>query len=517
MRLLFAWLVLAFQAPAVPEAPETHTFYISAAGDDSAAQPDDSDRPYATIAAAWAAARPTITPSGLVSDATILLRRGDTFEGPLPWASGPAPERRFTLGTYGDGARPVVTIGNDSTGRKSWQNVRICGIDFWGRAADPDANPAGFTPIVCKWGGTWWGSAAVNATIEDCRFRFIAVVAQFSDAPHPESRVTFRRCVFLDAYSADASLISNLFTRRLGVTLDSCVFDHGGWSEVVSNGGSTIYEHNAYLSECPATTVQGCVFSRASSIGLKLRSDIEGGMPDLVVRDNLFIEGEVGISVGGNVPGPLRFEQPTIEDNVILYLGRSKPGGRDIAWGITGYGMRGGSIARNVMLAALGNTNQSFLLLTNALEGTIVEDNYCHFPEGIKSPGVVRLEGGELQSPVFRRNVFDVAEGTAFSSAVPPSRVSWRDNWFESPPIPRRVVTAKLQAGVKPTNLAGFLAAVGEPLPVAPDPAADLPLPYEEFITRIREQGQLGEWDESISAGSINARIRSAVGITPAR
>lgn len=498
------------QGPApLPAVDGQRTAYVSTTGDNTTAALDDVSRPYATIAAACKA----LAPTGAVSSGTVLLERGGTYVEVPPFNSGLTPEQPWRVGSYGTGPRPVVLVaGNQVATRLVWRHVRISGIDFYGRADDPAANEPGFTPRGCQWGVTVLRDGPIeNVVIEDCRFRSCMVAVQRWPGPaRVADRIAFRRCVFADAYGPGLGVFGqNLFVSLVPLTLENSVLDHGGWNETVPGGGATIFEHNAYINGCPNLQITGNTFSRASSIGLKVRSDVAGGCPNPTVRDNLFIEGDVGLSIGGNTAARDRFTDAIVENNVFLRIGKTRPTNRNIGWGIEVKDWRGGTIAGNVMIGEPEVSNSYFLCFRGGFDGVAVDRNYC---TGIKSTaGAICADGGE-QRLSFTRNTFDVADGLALAFTAPPARVAWRDNSFGGAASTRREVSVRLQANAKPTGLAGFLAAVGEPMPMPADPAG-LPLPLPEFLARIREQGQTGAWDESLSAPAINARIRAAVGV----
>jgi hypothetical protein len=186
---------------------------------------------------------------------------------------------------------------------------------------------------------------------------------------------------------------------------------------------------------------------------------------------------------------------------------------RGVAWGVELRDWSGGFVANNVMLGEPGLPNTFFLAFRGGFTGTRVEGNYCSGV--IASTGTIALDGGPGQAITFRDNLFDVSDGIALSSQAPPVAIVWERNDFEPVPLPSRATRIKLRAGTKPTPVGALQTLVGEPLPVLPDPTVDLPLAWDEFLARVREQGQADAWDEALTASAINARVRAAVGIGP--
>ena len=50
-----------------------------------------------------------------------------------------------------------------------------------------------------------------------------------------------------------------------------------------------------------------------------------------------YVEGEIGIGIGGNVPefknGTAHFTNVTLADNVLVEIGRAQPTNRTLSWG----------------------------------------------------------------------------------------------------------------------------------------------------------------------------------------
>ncbi len=118
-----------------------------------------------------------------------------------------------------------------------------------------------------------------------------------------------------------------------GLTIEGNLFDHNGWNEEVQNACATMYNHNLYLN-ADNLVVRDNILSRASSMHLKLRSDTTGDMSGTLIENNYFVEGEIGVSIGGNTDVAGRFSSSTIKNNVMSDIGRSQPSGRTLAWGI---------------------------------------------------------------------------------------------------------------------------------------------------------------------------------------
>ena len=111
------------------------------------------------------------------------------------------------------------------------------------------------------------------------------------------------------------------------------------------------------------TVFRGNIFARASSIGNKFTASTAGSNDTITVRNlllhnNLYVEGELGISAGGNADRDtgFRWENIQIMHNVLLHIGRGRPTNRTLAWGIVANDWNGGRIAGNI-LAHYGNAD----------------------------------------------------------------------------------------------------------------------------------------------------------------
>jgi NTE family protein len=69
--------------------------------------------------------------------------------------------------------------------------------------------------------------------------------------------------------------------------------------------------------------------------------------------DNLYVEGEIGIGAGGNEPGPLRFKDVKITNNVFMHIGRDRPTNRDLGWYIEILDWDGGLVSNTPLATVL--------------------------------------------------------------------------------------------------------------------------------------------------------------------
>ena len=70
---------------------------------------------------------------------------------------------------------------------------------------------------------------------------------------------------------------------------------------------------------------------------------------NVLLDDNLYVEGEIGVSAGGNTDNGTgqRFKNFRIHNNVLLDIGRGRPTDRSLGWGIDVNDWDGGKVAGN--------------------------------------------------------------------------------------------------------------------------------------------------------------------------
>ena len=95
---------------------------------------------------------------------------------------------------------------------------------------------------------------------------------------------------------------------------------------------------------------------RASSIGSKFTANPTGGTDqvmtsNLLIDNNLYVEGELGIGAGGNTDNNNghRWKNILITKNVLFSLGRSRPTNRALGWGTGVNDWDGGKVLSNVL------------------------------------------------------------------------------------------------------------------------------------------------------------------------
>jgi hypothetical protein len=347
--------------------PATNTiiYYVSTSDGDDQNDGISPTTPKKTIAAAMALARNN-------SPDWVLLKRGDVFTETLTLKKGIAANTPFVISSYGDSKdRPLLKTGANSGIEQvlEFQNIIISGLAFYAHTRNPQSNE--FVSYQGSTGFNFYrkaGKPGNNLIIEDCSFNFYA--GNVIQGAQPPKNITLRRNIFTNNYS-DAAHSQGLYMAFCeSVLLEENIFDHNGWliqaippfNNVKANGQATYFNHNFYGTSLKNATLKGNVFSRGSSIGTKFTADNgPGSASNIIIDNNIYIDGEIGISIGGNdFNASYRFKDINIANNVMLDIGKSKPTTRGLAWYIDIDDWDNGMVEKNLLLhqadPQIGNT-----------------------------------------------------------------------------------------------------------------------------------------------------------------
>ncbi len=305
----------------------------------------------------------------------LLLAAGEVWNESLKLTHGKSINERSIYGAYGEGNRPELRTGYAS-GITNLQitNVIVSGIKFWAHSRDDEG--AYFESLQA--GGPGFNffnghdKPILNVLIEDCFFRSYKgnVITGKVDAAEKVKleKIVLRRNIFSRNYNPSTHS-QGLFYNGSGDTdgttilLEENIFDHNGWRVQNStnnmnadNGQATFFNHNTYFANAKGVLFYGNIFLRSSSIGSKwTANDGPASSRDVALVDNLYVEGEIGISMGGNENGPLRFQNIMISDNVFSNIGKSQPTNRTLAWGLGVKDWDGGEVKNNLFLHQKNN------------------------------------------------------------------------------------------------------------------------------------------------------------------
>lgn len=379
---------------------DSRIMYVSEAGNDSTAQvygaedfadPFDpsGELAFSTYAGALASVR-----NGYPD--WILFRRGDSFTAQIDPRPGRGASEYSIVGSYGlSGGLPILKPTSPSAGAalfnsKALEYSAVINIDFYHDSRDPTS--ASYVGIEGTIGfRIYSGSSGIVSSFmfEGCKFRFFInneIQMIGSGSIHD---VVIRRTSVTDNYAGSGGHSQGMFAANLqGILLEENVFDHNGWYSQApgSPGTATIYNHNTYFENCHNVTYHRNVFLRPSSIHNKFTAnDGFASSTNITLSGNLYVDGEVGLSLGGNVAAPYRWHNMSVMDNVLIEIGRSRPTNRTLAWGIDVVDWQGGVVRNNYILynTTSGVDYAYGINLTGVSSGVIVENNVVYNLNGI--------------------------------------------------------------------------------------------------------------------------------------
>jgi hypothetical protein len=381
---------------------DTRIMYVSAAGNDttgtvynSTSNPDPFNptgaiQTFKTYAAAFTHAR-TGYPDW------ILFKRGDTFYEAIggKTQSGRSRSEPSLIGAYGStgdspllkvGASDGISIGYVNSSAITSEYIAVQGVRVYSQTRNPDdpeytGSAGGVGISVFTYGSV---NKARNILIEGCSCMYNSATLYAAGGSPWVQDVDFRRNVIYCSYSTSGHAQGMWISYVNNLLLEENILDHNGWliqSRLSDNdkadGQATMFNHNIYTAGVTNATYRNNLIMRASSIGTKFTAPDAAGNADygsvdvkitnLVIGNNLYIDGEIGIGLAGNYPdNHYAVIAPTIRDNVFYNIGQSHPTNRALSWGIDLYGMNGGTLQGNLLLNSLTLDNTFGVNLSEA-------------------------------------------------------------------------------------------------------------------------------------------------------
>ncbi len=525
---------------------DSRLIYVSSSGNDSTAQtyttasaevgadpynPSGAILPYATIDAALSQAR-----AGYPD--YILLKRGETWTrtAMINMKAGRSATERSVLGYYGsNAARPTVLHKGVNF---SWaSNSAVVGIRFYASQRDPSsADFVGFANVSGEAGFDgligYGGSITGGILIEDCWFDWfsgntlqspVTTYAALND-------IIVRRNLITNNYST-AGHSQGLYTSHVSLWLEENIFDHNGWykqgaGNVQTEGTATMFNHNTYFTDTRETVFRNNLFLRAASIGTKFTSNTLSGINevnawDVLVDNNLYVEGEVGISMGGNDDqnnGP-RWRNIHVTNNVLTHIGRTQPTLRTLGWGLDAIDWDGGEIKGNLFVHwgdATLNNNYA-IHVTGDTDNISLTDNIVY---NISSgnPLVLFSDGSTQTGTQFTSNDIWTDFAGPLLSYTLTSNAGFGNNTFHSARDAARWFSINgtyASLDDYKTTTGDTTSVAGEKNYVAPERTIETylastgrPTDMDSFAAELRTQSKF-HWVPALGAATINDYIRA--------
>lgn len=481
----------------------------------------------------------------------ILLRSGEIWEESLDLRRGLSPQERQVASYWGEGPRPELRTGAEKgLANSQLTNAAIVGIRFWAHTRDPEGpyftdyeGSSGFSLFSRNPGDP---RQVRDILIEDCHFhsyRGNGLTSHYDDGAEPILRFVIRRSIISRNFSTDSHSQGFWFGANgqplaPAILLEENLFDHNGWrvqqvdgGNDTSDGQATMFNHNTYFARASGVIFKRNIFMRASSIGNKWTAYSDGRSQGVVLDDNLYLDGEIGISMGGNSPyGPLRFQDIIIRDNVFTDIGRSRPTDRGLSWGLEVFDWDNGLVDNNLFV------HQRDTDITNTWALRVNNDETTHTRDVLLRNNVIaNLFAGGSSSPL--RLVYgEYAENVQWVDNIVHSNITNPAVWLapggysfggtnhyhtqRSPDSRFRINSdhVDLSTWISTTQDSG--ATLDDPAFPDPDRTIEgyvslqgLGSTYEDFIDAVYEQSR-SNWNPALGAGAINEWFRQGYGMS---
>lgn len=308
----------------------------------------------------------------------ILLKKGDRFNlNNILWLkSGKSQKSHIVFGSYGpqNAKRPIIETGSNAAiqGNKNRSYVTVVGLEFYAGGLDPTSDK--FLGWDVKGGSAFsnvagtgnYGNFVEGIHLENNRINFYRLGIVIGAAGSANNKnIVIRRNQVLNSYNSHGHSQGIFVSRLNGALIEENVFDHNGWyqqrpSDVPLNtkayGYATFFNHNVYIENSSNLIIRRNLSSRSSSIGMKFTSNSNSetkidaiNSANILLKDNLIVEGEVGFSIGGNreFKNGYRWNNIMVNGNVLTNIGRTRPTNRNIAFNIEANDWQSGIICSN--------------------------------------------------------------------------------------------------------------------------------------------------------------------------
>ena len=312
----------------IEPAVDSQIYYVSSSSGDDNNTGLSPSQALQSIAAAYTLTRENY------SD-WILIKRGDTFFESLDIRYGRSRTEPFVVATYGSNLdRPILKTGSNNGINfvDYFKHVLITGISFYAHTRNPDS-----PDYVSDEGGQGFyffrafeDYPGHSVLLEDCVFDFYRNnVVQGGTTP---TDIVLRRNIITNNYSTSSHSQGLYIAGVDSLVLEENIFDHNGWliqaippfENDQSDGQATFFNHNTYFGDVSNITFKENVFLRASSMNNKFTANNgPASSHNFTIDNNLYVDGEIGIGIGGNDDVyPYRFQNINITNNVMLNIGR---------------------------------------------------------------------------------------------------------------------------------------------------------------------------------------------------
>jgi hypothetical protein len=470
----------------------------------------------------------------------ILLKRGDvwTTTHSIAVKAGRSSMERSVLSYYGsDIERPTVKPYGINLDDSSFSAV--IGIRFSATKRNPiSPDFKGLENIGDEQGFRLLGGGGHgiigHVLIEDCLFEWFAnntIQSSVEDGGPVIKNVVIRRNIIADNYSTSGHS-QGIFSSRSSVLLEENLFDHNGWYQRASTGlaradaVATVYNHNTYFTASRNTIFRNNIFARSSCMNNKFTSNTPSGTNEInswniQLDNNLYIDGEIGIDLGGNVDqdnGP-RWRNIHVTNNVMMHIGRSETNNRNLGWGLIVDDWDSGRVKGNIFTSwgKKPSANTYAIVLKGDTSNVEFSSNIVRNIEG--NNALIQFKDGSLHSGItfFNNEIESLNSQQLVHFALGESGSFHNNHYFSSADVLEWFTIG----GDELSSLADYRAATGDNTSVAgtrnyidPDRTIESYLSrigyatdMDSFVAEAKKQSKYN-WREELTASAINAYIR---------
>ncbi len=500
--------------------------------------------PFKTIAKAKALMRPGYPD-------WLLLKAGEIWSeeiGSVSGAGGRSADEPMLFSGYASSAtaarpqiRPNPAGAGDSTvyhnGSTVTSHVYFIGLEFYDVNRDPSApefvhdssgKAAGHDNSAVSWldGGD-------DILFEDCFVHFMGggISVQLAGGPAPKN-LTVRRCVLTDMYGIDGHSQAIYLYTVDGVLVEENIFDHNSWNDQALVPAD-VFNHHMYTFNLTNTVIRNNMFLRDGSLHMKLMSEGINKVKNVAISNNLFFEGEVGISAnfqkndGDPVPsGGSCINGLSIANNILLQINRDNPTGRGLGWGIDLSTVTNATLSGNIFsdFSFTGNTFAIYLESTDqttSVSSNVTIQNNLLYKVNVQGIAL-QPQSGWSNILIGSNTIQDGGLGAAMQSQSGPfAPLTYSGNIYSASKSSNFALINNAQQ-----TYAQWVAASGETASAVqtvtyPSPGLNLDtymakfsLKLTDLYTAVRGQSK-ATWSNLYTATVINDYVRGGFGLPP--
>lgn len=495
---------------------DSRVVYVSSSGGNDSNNGLSPSSPKASIAAGHALLR-----NGYPDH--LLLKKGDVWHAPVSWdRSGRSPTEPAVLGSYGNGARPIIRTGSTHGIHFGYgtplNNLAVVGIHLhshtWAGQVPPGSDPAGI--LMIRPGDSF--------LLEDCYIQGYGNSIIIQGYPTVRTNTRIRRNVLVDTVRLDPNNGStNIYMHEYdGVLIEENVMD---LSMAMEAGGSML-SHSIYLSEnnpSGGVVVRNNIAHNGGRTNFNIR-------PGGLIENNLSIRGAQGITVG--ISYAQNYCTTTIRNNVVVES-RNNQNGQLLGFGIVLNKVQNADVDSNIICNSTDGDYGTAISTSSQNRGSSIRNNIVYQWKSKTQPGwgddTIRISGIPEGHISVTGNQLQQSNNARLivlgSPTTPTGLVSFGGNRYHSA---RSTNSWFLANDNLPLSFSAWQSTLGDPGSQVshinyPNPGRTIgsynatlgrPATTVDFLTQARMQSK-DNWRQAYTAAAANNYFRAGFGVTP--